>query len=159
MPGSNKAGDSCIFVAARPIPLPRSPWIEMVLVEKGDDAADREIIRLAARGDLIVTRDIPLAAELVGHNYRVINDRGRHYTEENIRPRLSERNFMAELRALGLASIKDSGFSPREVHHFASTFDRELTNCIAAALEAATIESAESEGAENEDEMDSNKNL
>ena len=119
---------TALFVAAREIPLPPSSHIQMIQVEAGEDAADREILCLAQKGDLIVTRDIPLAAKLVECGHTVINDRGGHYTKENIRPRLSERNFMAELRSSGLATIKDRSFSSREIHEFAATFDRELSS-------------------------------
>jgi uncharacterized protein YaiI (UPF0178 family) len=115
------------FVAAIDIPVSRSPWVSMVLVESGPDAADDEIVSQAKAGDLVVTRDIPLAARLVEGGIDVINDRGTHYTEENIRPRLSERDFMAELRAMGLESAKDRSFSAREIQAFSATFDRELT--------------------------------
>ncbi len=105
----------------------------MVLVESGPDAADDEIVSQAKAGDLVVTRDIPLAARLVEGGIDVINDRGTHYTEENIRPRLSERDFMAELRAMGLESAKDRSFSAREIQAFSATFDRELTRLLRSA--------------------------
>ena len=115
-----------LFVAARQIPLPPSPFVQMLQVEAGQDMADKKIISLAQIGDLVITRDIPLAAELVEHQLRVINDRGVMYTKENVRQRLSERNFMADLRATGLESMKDGSFSQREIHAFAAVFDREL---------------------------------
>jgi len=118
------------FVAARPIPLPKSPSVKFTEVPPGQDAADKRIVELAAEGDLIVTRDIPLAAELVELGHLVINDRGVKYDRENVRQRLSERDFMAELRAMGLESMKDRSFSNREIQDFAATFDRELTRLI-----------------------------
>lgn len=118
------------FVAARSIPVKTSPWIELIVVEPGQDAADMEIQRLAEPGDMVITRDIPLAAELVELGLTVLNDRGTQFTSENIRTRLSERNFMAELRAMGLESMKDRSFSPKEIQAFASAFDRELTRLL-----------------------------
>ncbi len=128
-----------LFVAARPIPLPRVPKVRMVQVEAGDDAADREILRLLDTGDLIITRDIPLTAELVERGNRVINDRGVCYTQENIRPLLSQRHSMSK-NALNTALGTSSGISargagigsgerrffPRDAHNFAAAFDREL---------------------------------
>lgn len=118
------------FVAARSIPIKSSPWIELIVVEPGQDAADIEIQNMAEPGDMVITRDIPLAAELVEQGLTVLNDRGTQFTPENIRTRLSERNFMAELRAMGLESMKDRSFSAREIQAFASAFDRELTRLL-----------------------------
>ena len=133
-----KRGVRTLFVAAVQIPLPQSDFVRMIQVEAGENAADKEIIRLAEPGDLIVTRDIPLAAELVKLGLNVINDRGGHYTRENTRTRLSERNFMAELRTLGLESMKDRSFSHKELHAFAATFDRELTETLQPPQTAST---------------------
>ncbi|MGI9255672.1 MAG: YaiI/YqxD family protein [Salinispira sp.] len=132
-----------LFVAARPLPLPCGHKVRMIQVEAGDDAADREILRLLDNGDLIITRDIPLTAELVERGNRVINDRGVCYTQENIRPLLSQRHSTSKNAlntALGTSIGTSSGtgarvagigsgersFSSRDAHNFAAAFDREL---------------------------------
>ncbi len=118
------------FIAAREIPLPKATEVRFTQVEPGEDAADKAIIQAASPRDLVVTRDIPLAAQLVENDVTVINDRGDHFTRENIRPRLSERDFMADLRAMGLESMKDRSYSNRELQAFSATFDRELSTLI-----------------------------
>lgn len=119
-----------IFVAARTIPLPQSKYVSLVEVESGPDAADNEILARVGSKDMVITRDIPLAALLVERGVLVLNDRGDVYTSENIRPRLSERDFMAELRSMGLESMKDRSYGQKELQAFASAFDRELTRKV-----------------------------
>ena len=89
--------------------------------------ADSLILEEAGMQDLVITRDIPLAAELVGNGIRVINDRGTVYTEENVRERLSWRDFMADLRDKGMFIPENDRFSERDLREFANAFDRELT--------------------------------
>lgn len=89
--------------------------------------ADAFIKEQVGSGDLVITRDIPLAAELVELGPVVINDRGDLYTRENVRERLSIRNFMKELRDAGLYENPTGMFGRKEVKAFAATFDRILT--------------------------------
>lgn len=114
-----------VFVANRPIHTP--PTVAFVEVADGPEAADRYLVEHARAGDMAVTRDIPLAAELVDSGLIVLNDRGEVYSEENVAERLSIRNFMKELRAKGVYELSGRGYSNREVHAFAAAFDRELT--------------------------------
>jgi uncharacterized protein YaiI (UPF0178 family) len=130
---AERRGFTAHFIAAREIPLPKSPMVRFTEVEPGQDAADRAIVDAAEPGDMVVTRDIPLAAELVEQGVTVINDRGDHFTRENIRPRLSERDFMAELRSMGLESMRDRSYSNKEVQAFSAIFDRELTRLLRSA--------------------------
>lgn len=116
-----------VFVANKKIPGIEGSGAEFILCAAGADVADDRIVEQAKRGDLAVTRDIPLAARLVEAGVPVINDRGIIYTAENVRERLSVRNFMMELNMNGLNPDRMYGYGPKEVKAFADGFDRELS--------------------------------
>ena len=117
--------DAC-FVANRRIPLEQTDEISLVVVPATEGSADNHISAEAGAADLVVTRDIPLAARLVEQDITVLNDRGTVYTPENVRERLSMRNFMKELRERGLPTDEETKFGPKDVQAFANAFDREL---------------------------------
>ena len=119
-----------VFVANRRLPPPRSGKVASVVVPRVEDAADAHILRNALPGDLVITRDIPLASRLIEKGLRVINDRGDVFTPENIRERLSVRNFMKDLRDAGLYESPSGGFGPREIRLFSDAFDQELTRLL-----------------------------
>jgi uncharacterized protein YaiI (UPF0178 family) len=118
------------FVANREIPLPSNPFLEMILCEAEADAADNYIVDHADSKDLVITRDIPLAARLVEKKILVINDRGTVYTESNISERLSMRNFMLEMYNNGFMPEKTSRLGKKELHDFANALDKELQRLI-----------------------------
>ncbi|HAK47273.1 MAG TPA: hypothetical protein DCO79_15315 [Spirochaeta sp.] len=119
-----------VFAANTIIPIPDEDILEMAVVGKGEGVADQYIIDRAVEGDLAVTRDIPLAAELVENRIVVINDRGNHFTPENIRERLSIRDLMKDFREIGIMPERESSFGRRETQLFAAAFDRELTKLL-----------------------------
>lgn len=119
-----------VFVANRPLSLPRSELVSTVQVGAGLDVADRHIAGAAERGDLAVTQDIPLAALLVPKGVVVLDPRGELFTEENVAERLSVRNFMQELRESGVMTGGPSGFSAQDRQHLAAALDRELTRLV-----------------------------
>ncbi len=119
-----------VFVANRCIPIPKNPYCRSIVTTTEDQAADRYIIDNAAQGDMVITRDIPLAQKLVAAQIRVLNDRGTVYTAENIQERLSIRNFMYELYANGLAPERTSSFGKKEIMAFAQAFDREVQKLL-----------------------------
>ena len=123
-----------VFAANRPIPIPKNSYCISVITEAGDQAADMYIIAHAVQGDLVVTRDIPLAKQLVDVHIRVINDRGIVYTPENIGERLSIRNFMYELSANGLAPERTKTFGKKEIMEFAHAFDQETQRILKNVL-------------------------
>lgn len=114
------------LVANQPVRVPRSPLIRTVQVPQGFDAADSHIAREAAPGDLVVTADIPLAAEVIERGSRALNPRGELYTKENIRERLGMRNFMEELRGSGVQTGGPPPLGSKEKHAFAAALDRLL---------------------------------
>lgn len=121
-----KNGITVYFVANRPIPLPNGPLVHQISVGALPDAADSFIEKRANPGDLVVTRDIPLAAGLVERGISVINDRGTIFDRNTIRERLSERDFMFTLRSAGLVTENGKTFGPKEIHAFASALQKTL---------------------------------
>lgn len=131
---SNRLTIPAIFVANRALSLPKNNLLQMIVSEATPDAADNVIVEKCLKNDLVITRDIPLANRLVEKGACVINDRGTLYNEENIRQRLSLRNFNLELFNMGLVGEKNGSFSNKELQNFANCFDRELQKKIKQAV-------------------------
>jgi uncharacterized protein len=115
-----------ILVANQYIQTPPSPFIKTIQVAQGFDVADNYIAQQVIAGDIVVTADIPLAAEIVEKNAYGINPRGELYTEQNIRQKLTMRNFMEEMRNTGQASGGPPPLDQRDRQAFANTLDRLL---------------------------------
>ncbi|MDR1618793.1 MAG: DUF188 domain-containing protein, partial [Treponema sp.] len=98
----------------------------MELCPPGKDSADNRILSLAEKGDLAITRDIPLASRLVEASVTVMDDRGCVYTGENIRERLSLRDFMVGLAENGLGTERAANYGKRELKAMADSLDRLL---------------------------------
>lgn len=123
---SARRGIQAIFAANRPIPgLSGDAVMELCAPAAG--SADDRIAELARPGDLVITRDIPLALRLVEASILVIDDRGQVYTAENIRHRLSIRNFMVGLAENGLRGERTAVYGARELKAMADSLDRVLT--------------------------------
>ncbi|WDE96134.1 YaiI/YqxD family protein [Lentisphaera profundi] len=116
-----------IQVANQYIRPSNSKLISSVLVGQGADVADLKIVELLEEGDLVITADIPLADLCVKKNAFALNPRGELYTEANIRQRLSVRDFMTDLRQLGVETGGPPPFSQRDGELFANALDRFLT--------------------------------
>ena len=122
-----------ILVANQRLQLPPGyPLLSAVRVDGGPDVADRYIADHAARGDVAITADIPLAALLVPKGVIVIDPRGEEYTAESIGERLSVRNFMEGLRGAGVETGGHAAYGPREKQAFANALDRVLTRALRA---------------------------
>lgn len=117
----------CTLVANQFIPVPRVDWLKSIQVPAGFDVADDRIVELIHPGDLAVTADIPLAAKVVEKGAFALNPRGSFYTAENIRQRLTMRNFMEELRSSGVQVGGPPTFSQQDRMAFANALDRFLT--------------------------------
>jgi uncharacterized protein YaiI (UPF0178 family) len=115
-----------ILVANQPVDAPRSPYIQSVQVASGFDVADNYIVNGARPGDLVVTADIPLAAEVIAKGCLALNPRGELYTKDNIRQRLSLRDFMDTLRGSGVNTGGPTAFSQADRKAFADQLDRLL---------------------------------
>lgn len=112
------------FVANQSVRVPPSPFIRTRQVAQGFDVADREIVDQLSHGDLVVTQDIPLAAEAVEKGAAALSPRGQPFTPDNIRQRLAMRNFMEELRNAGQMTGGPSSFSQTDRKAFADQLDR-----------------------------------
>jgi len=116
-----------VFVANKFISIPDSACVSTVRVELGPEIVDEYIAEHAEPGDFTITQDIPLASVLVPKGVTVIDPRGELYTEENIRERLSIRNFMQDLREAGGITPGPRQFGQKEKQRFSDTLDREIT--------------------------------
>jgi uncharacterized protein len=114
------------LVANQPLSVPRSNWINTVQVPSGLDVADHHILEQLTAEDLVVTADIPLAAEVIEREATAVNPRGELYTEANVRERLSIRDFMTDLRSAGVQTGGPRGYSDRDKQAFANSLDRWL---------------------------------
>lgn len=121
-----------VLVANQPIAVPRSALISRRTVERTLDAADRAIAGWAEPGDLVVTHDIPLAADLVAKGITALNPRGALYTIENVRQQLSMRDFMDSLRGAGVDTGGPSAYDARDARAFANQLDRLLARVARA---------------------------
>ncbi|SFI93107.1 YaiI/YqxD family protein [Planctomicrobium piriforme] len=115
------------LVANQPLPTPKSSLIDSLLVPGGMNVADRRIVELVQRGDLVITADIPLAADVVAQGGQALDPRGELYTAENVGSRLAARNLMDELRGGGQITGGPSNFSTKDRQAFANQLDRWLT--------------------------------
>jgi len=115
-----------ILVANQPLKVPPSPIIRTVQVPAGFDVADNYIVQNMSPGDLVITADIPLADEVIDAEGHAINPRGDFYTKENIKQRLTMRNFMEELRSTGQVSGGPSPLNHTDRQAFANALDRFL---------------------------------
>jgi uncharacterized protein YaiI (UPF0178 family) len=115
-------------VANQPLQVPRSRYIRSVQVSAGFDVADNHIVQQAQAGDLVITADIPLAAEVISKGCVALNPRGDLYTEDNIRQRLSMRDFMDTLRSSGVDTGGPATLSQADRQAFANQLDRMLAS-------------------------------
>ena len=114
------------FIANHAITLPPSPYISRRQVPQGFDVADNEIMDQMSKSDLVITQDIPLAAEAIEKGADVFNPRGQAFTRENIRQRLAMRNFMEEMRSAGQVTGGPAPFGQADRKEFADQLDRWL---------------------------------
>lgn len=114
------------FVANHRVPVPNSPVLHTLQVEPGFDVADNLIAQRCEAGDLVITQDIPLAAEVVEKKAAAINNRGEPYSPETVRQKLMMRDFMETLRSSGIQSGGPAAFSDRDKQQFANALDRWL---------------------------------
>ena len=114
------------LVANQTIEIPRSRHVRMLTVSAGFDVADNEIARRVEAGDLVVTSDIPLAADAIARHAEVVSPRGERFTPDNIRERLTMRDFMDTMRSSGLTSGGPPPLSPTDRQAFANALDSYL---------------------------------
>ena len=123
---ATRTGIQLTFVANHYIPVPIAFNIKSIQVESGFDVADDEIVRRSEAGDLVISGDIPLAAELIEKKVQVLNPRGELYTEATIKARLNIRDFMDTMRASGIHTGGPAALSQTDRREFANQLDRIL---------------------------------
>jgi len=114
------------LVANRHMQTPPSAYIKMLQVAPGFDVADNEIVKRVACGDLVITGDIPLAAEVIEKGGHALNPRGELYTADSIKQRLNMRDFMDTMRASGVNTGGQPPLSQSDRQTFANHLDRFL---------------------------------
>jgi uncharacterized protein len=124
---AEREGISMTLVANKPLDIPRRKNIRSLRVASGFDVADNEIVKRLDAGDLVITADIPLAALVIAKGGFALNPRGELYTADNIRERLSMRDFMDSLRATGVETGGPAIFSQKDKQTFANQLDRFLS--------------------------------
>lgn len=107
--------------------IPQSELIKLTIVSKGFDAADQHIIDLVEIHDLVITADIPLAAEVLKKKAVALNPRGEIYNANTIGSILSMRDFMKEMRDGGTVTGGPAAFGPRDIKQFADSLNRLLS--------------------------------
>lgn len=124
---SRRTGVALVLVANRAIAVPAVPNVSFLQVQRGFDEADREIVDRMAAGDLVVTQDIPLAAEAIAKGGLAISPRGEVYSAETIGERLAMRDFMESLRSTGVDTGGPAAFGQRDSQAFARQLDAWLS--------------------------------
>ena len=127
---AKRTGIQLTLVANQPVHIPKSPSIRMIQVPSGLDVADNEIVRRCGAGDLVVTSDIPLAAEVIDKEAYALSPRGELYSADDIRARLNMRDFLDTLRASGIDTGGPPALSHSDRQLFARHLDTLLSKCF-----------------------------
>lgn len=114
------------LIANQFIQVPRSRFVTSIQVKQGFDVADNEIVQRVARGDLVITGDIPLADEVLGKGAVALSPRGELFTPDNIKSRLNIRDFMETMRSSGIQTGGPAAMSQSDRQAFANQLDRWL---------------------------------
>jgi hypothetical protein len=114
------------LVANQSLRVPKSQYIHFLQVQSGFDVADNEIVRRVSPGDLVITSDIPLAAEAIEKGAVALSPRGELHTADNIGPRLNMRDFLDTMRSSGVETGGPPALSQSDRQAFANHLDRIL---------------------------------
>ncbi|MFL2547061.1 MAG: YaiI/YqxD family protein [Candidatus Rariloculaceae bacterium] len=124
---AKRTGIQITLVANQPLATPKIPSVRMVQVPSGFDVADNEIVKRCVAGDLVITSDIPLAAEVIEKGADALSPRGELYSSDDIRARLNMRDFMDTLRASGINTGGPAAISQSDRQQFANNLDTMIT--------------------------------
>jgi hypothetical protein len=123
---AERTGIDLYLLANQPIPTPAFKNIRSIQVSQGFDVADDEIVRRVQVGDLVITSDIPLAAEVIEKRGLALSPRGEMFSPSTIKTRLNMRDFMDTMRSSGIHSGGPSQLSEADKREFANALDRYL---------------------------------
>jgi len=118
------------LVANQWVQIPKSRYINFIQVAQGFDVADNEIVKRLDAGDLVITSDIPLAADVIEKGGLALSPRGEMYTANNIKSRLTMRDFMESLRSSGVDTGGPSAMNQSDRKAFANHLDKLLTKYV-----------------------------
>jgi uncharacterized protein len=121
---AERSGVVITLVANQPLAIPRLPTLRVLTVASGFDVADNAIVARAAAGDLVVTADIPLAAEAIAKGAEAVSPRGERFSPDTIRGQLTMRDFMDTMRASGAVGGGPPPLSQADRNAFAGHLDR-----------------------------------
>lgn len=124
---AERTGVPVTLVANQPLAIPRIPSLRVLQVAAGFDVADQEIVRRTAAGDLVITADIPLAAEIIAKGGEALNPRGERYSADTIRGVLTMRDFMDTMRASGHVGGGPPALTQADRNAFAGQLDKWLS--------------------------------
>jgi uncharacterized protein YaiI (UPF0178 family) len=127
---SDRTRISLTLIANQAVRVPPSPYIKMIQVGSGFDVADNEIVKRVSPGDLVITSDIPLAAEVIEKGGKALNPRGELYTADNIKNRLTMRDFMDTLRSSGIDTGGPPALNQSDRKAFANQLDKLLSKHV-----------------------------
>ncbi|MCH8228450.1 MAG: YaiI/YqxD family protein [Proteobacteria bacterium] len=130
---AERTGVEVTLVANQQVRVPPSPFIHFIQVASGFDVADNEIVKRTVKGDLVITADIPLAADVIGKGALALSPRGEMYSTENIKARLNMRDFMDTLRGSGIDTGGPPALNQNDRKTFADHLDRLLARDAAGA--------------------------
>ena len=123
---AERTGVTVTLVANRAIAIPRIPSLHLLQVSDGFDVADRQIVERTRAGDLVITADIPLAAQIIAKGGEALNPRGERYSPDTIRGVLTMRDFMDTMRASGMVGGGPPALTQADRNAFASHLDKWL---------------------------------
>lgn len=123
---AQRTGLSMTLIANHPLKIPPSPLIQFMQVSHGFDVADNEIVDRVTAGDLVISADIPLAADIIAKGAWCLSPRGELFDKSNIAARLSMRDFMDTLRSSGVDTGGHKSFSHKDRLNFANQLDKLL---------------------------------
>lgn len=123
---SKRTGIAVTLVANQPLQVPRLPQVDALQVASGFDAADNEIVKRLNPGDLVITADIPLAAEVIDKGGQALSPRGEMYSADDIAAKRTMRDFMETLRASGIHGGGPAALGEQQRQAFANALDRWL---------------------------------
>jgi uncharacterized protein YaiI (UPF0178 family) len=126
---AERTGMQLTLVANQPVRTPPSRYIRMLQVTPGFDVADNEIVKRLSEGDLVITSDIPLAADVIEKGAYALSPRGELYSADSIGARLNMRDFMDTMRASGVDTGGPPALSQSDRKSFANHLDKLLAKC------------------------------
>ncbi len=127
---AERTGIQVTLVANQTVQIPSSRHIKFIQVSSGFDVADNEIVKKLAVGDLVITGDIPLAAEVIEKGGDALNPRGELYSKDNIKARLTMRDFMDTMRSSGINTGGPPALNQSDRKSFANNLDKILTKHV-----------------------------